>query len=49
MYIIFIGLAFERMLSDDLNKKMSDTFKEEAKIRYEAMLTGALVNNEVNI
>jgi hypothetical protein len=43
-----IGLAFERYVSDDLNRKMTDNYKEEPKLRYESILHGVLLNNEVS-
>ena len=42
------GLAFERYVSDDLNRKMTDNYKEEPRLRYESILHGALLNNEVS-
>lgn len=43
-----LGLVFERCISDDLNQKMTSTWDEELKIRYKQLLTGALMDGEVN-
>lgn len=42
-----LGLAFERALSEDINKKMSRSMQSEPLQRYQLMLSGAVSGGEV--
>lgn len=44
-----LGLAFERALSEDINKKMSRSMQTEPLQRYQLMLSGAVSGGEVSI
>jgi len=44
-----LGLAFERALSEDINKKMSRSMQTEPLQRYQLMLSGAVSGGEVRI
>uniref|UniRef100_A0A7S3HEK0 Cyclic nucleotide-binding domain-containing protein n=1 Tax=Spumella elongata TaxID=89044 RepID=A0A7S3HEK0_9STRA len=43
-----LGLAFERALSDDINKKMSRSMQSEPLQRYKLMLSGAVSGGEMS-
>jgi CRP-like cAMP-binding protein len=43
-----MGLAFERALSDDLNRKMVTTMQVEPKQRYQLLLSSAVMDGEVS-
>jgi CRP-like cAMP-binding protein len=43
-----VGFVFERLLSTDLNKKITKQWDEETKLRYRQLLAGGLMDGEIN-
>ncbi len=42
-----MGMVLERCISEDLNRKMANSWQDEPKNRYKQLLTGALMDGEV--
>jgi CRP-like cAMP-binding protein/uncharacterized membrane protein (Fun14 family) len=43
-----IGFIFERLVSSDLNKKISKQWEDDIKLRYRQLLAGGLMDGELN-
>jgi hypothetical protein len=44
-----MGMVLERCISEDLNRKMANSWQDEPKNRYKQLLTGALMDGEVRV
>eukprot|EP01034_Spumella_vulgaris_P024901 gene24901-31295_t len=42
-----MGMVLERCISEDLNRKMANSWQDEPKNRYKQLLTGALMDGEM--